>query len=278
MPVTIRGKDMKEMVHGGRYNDSRNFPGLAGVPYGDGAVTNWSKPNPFGITYQNQDLCNWYSAPYEDYYGNTTKHFPAGVKAIKIICIGGGGGGGGGTSSFNSENSDGAAGGGGGAGGTAIGYMDVGGNKYCNIVIGGGGSGSHYEHDYGGYKFVALGSGNGGDTYVDMGGQRILAHGGAVGEQGQANVRHGNGGGGGGGYGSGGAAHQAQFNGGGGGVWDQGGGGGTINQGNNSNYPAIPARGNGGQGGHRGWANGIYNPGSYGKGGDQGICRIYFLY
>jgi hypothetical protein len=59
---------------------------------------------------------------------------PAGVKSVKVICIGGGGGGG--------KSEDGSeAGGGGGAGGTVIHYFDTSGGGTATYTVGGGGAG-----------------------------------------------------------------------------------------------------------------------------------------
>ena len=109
--------DMKDIIRGGTYDGrSRGIPGLngIGVPYGEGAVLDWSKPQndfgikingtdlrhyvstvwenptPFGITITNKDLSTYYVARYDAFRGNTNSKFPDWCTRYKVICISGG--------------------------------------------------------------------------------------------------------------------------------------------------------------------------------------------
>jgi hypothetical protein len=282
--INVNGKmlDMKEVIHGGRYtHESRNFGGLtgAGVPYGDGIHTDWCKPEKdFGITLYGQDLRHKYVAPHEDFYSTTNRNIPVNVNALKVVCIGGGGGGGGGASSHDTSGHYGTAGGGGGSGATVMGYIPVEGANNFYVEIGGGGSGSnrHYSWNHG--RFGAEGTTPGNYSLVRINNSEVVAGGGWGGENHQPGVRHGNGGGGGNAWQNGSGRIDGQFARGGGGLTMNGGGGAPVHLGD-GRFPQLDSnRGNGGQGGARGGNNDLDTRYCYGRRGQDGMCRVYFLY
>ena len=277
--------DMKEVIHGGRYtSESRNFDVLtgAGVPYGDGPHTDWTKPEKdFGITIRGQDLRHLYVAPYEDFYSTTNRNIPFNVNALKVICVGGGGGGGGGASAHDNDGNGGTAGGGGGGGGTVAGYIPVEGATKFSVVVGGGGSGSnrHYKWSHG--REGAEGTTSGEVTYVQINNSQVVAGGGVQGmDHRPSGRRHGEGGPPGGGWSNGNARLDYIFGGNYGGQYSftttQNGG--NVNQGDSRIPPLDSNRGNGGIGGKIGENNFIYTFDSYGKSGNAGMCRVYYLY
>jgi hypothetical protein len=286
--INVNGKmlDMKEVISGGRYtSESRYFDVLtgAGVPYGDAAQTDWSKPEKdFGITIRGQDLRHWYVAPHRDFTSTTNSGIPANVNALKVICIGGGGGGGGGSSAHDNDGNGGTAGGGGGGGGTVAGYIPVEGANNFYVEVGGGGSGSnrHYTWNHG--RFGAEGTTPGGITYVQIYNSQVGAGGGAQGMDHRPTGRlHGEGGPPGGGWSNGnarveyifGGNYVAQYS------FTSTQNGGSANQGD-GRIPKLGdgSYGTGGKGGTIGGNNHIDPVNSYGKKGTQGMCRVYFLY
>lgn len=285
--INVNGKmlDMKEVIHGGRYtNESRHFDVLtgAGVPYGDGAHTDWCKPEKdFGITIRGQDLRHWYVAPHQDFTSTTNWIIPANVNALKVICIGGGGGGGGGASAHDNDGNGGTAGGGGGGGGTAAGYIDVEGANNFLVMVGGGGSGSNWHYSGGHGKFGAHGSTIGAHSCVIVNNSEIGAAGGGVGMDHRPSGRnHGEGGPPGRCWSKGRARLDKAFDG------NYGGkrshnlapSGGNTNQGDGSIPKFWDGYGMGGRGGWPGGNNDFVVSEQYGQRGNNGMCRVYFLY
>ena len=285
--INVNGKmlDMKEVIRGGRYtSESRNFGILtgAGVPYGDGTETDWCKPEKdFGITLYGQDLRHWYVAPSEDFYSTTNRNIPANVNALKVISIGGGGGGGGGSSAHDNDHNGGTAGGGGGGGGTAAGYIPVEGANNFLVVVGGGGSGSnrHYTWNHG--REGAQGSTIGAHSCVIINNSEIGAAGGGVGMDHRPSGRqHGEGGPPGRCWSKGSARLDKAFDGNYGGKYSftSTQNGGNANQGDGSIPKFWDGYGRGGKGGNIGGNDRIDPVNSYGKSGNGGMCRVYFLY
>jgi hypothetical protein len=292
MPIISKGVDIKDRVMEGtnvRTKDIKDPNGqvfIRGAPFGQDPGCDWVKPSSFDITVGGKDLSNYYTAKYEDFYNYTDKYIPENVNGLKVICIGGGGGGGGGASAHDNRGHGGTAGGGGGAGATSIGYIPVDGANRFKVIIGLGGSPSNSHYYWGSGRYGAQGSTGGSPSYVQISNSQIVAQGGNVGEDHKPMVRHGNPGSGGGGWANDKARLDKVFNGNPGGYSHRGGAPGKINQGNGNDYPILTNDfGNGGGGGDQGGNNTIYNAEGpimgrpcYGKPGQQGMCRVYYLY
>ena len=124
MTVTIRDIDLTAMIDGGTYATKKTIGTLSGFPNGTEPVNSWVYPNEFGIKVNNMDICNYYTAKYNDHSSSGSGTFPSWCTSFKVICIGGGGGGTGWTAPVNNARAaslPGYAGSGGNNGGVSSG-------------------------------------------------------------------------------------------------------------------------------------------------------------
>jgi hypothetical protein len=268
MPIMVKGRDIVNMVQGGRNHETFNIGTSSGFTKGDNPTSSWEYPSPFGITIEGRDLSVYYKAQHRDYSNSVNdQHIPEGVNQLKVFCIGGGGGGSGGNGGHKTYNrekgnwvgsnmnrnfrwnqsywnyytkegppSNGNVGSHGGYGGYNSGVFNRNSNTF-NVVIGNGGGGGNGGYYQDGNQGTSGNSGAGGNmTRFNIGSENLDA------------------GGGGGGYG-------------------------TVN--NYSQYPPpFNAPGDRPSFSFSAGFGGNKSTGTGGQGGqgNRGFCRVYFLY
>jgi hypothetical protein len=101
--IAYKDRDIIEMISGGSYHRTTGMtcPNgercITGIPTGDSPNCAWEQPYPFNITIGNRDLATMYKAKYRDFSHSVHNvPLPPGANAVKVFCIGAGGGGSGG--------------------------------------------------------------------------------------------------------------------------------------------------------------------------------------